>query len=82
MTHVAFRSRMQFLNPHISLVALQFLAMGSDLKLVSVDEEAPPCDDTGVKEALKKLGLPATPQGAKTALVMLNRWTSKQEEVR
>ena len=48
--------------------------MGSDLKLRRDDASAPPCDDVGVKEALKKLGLPVTPKGAKAALVMLNRW--------
>ncbi|GMI04923.1 hypothetical protein TrLO_g15142 [Triparma laevis f. longispina] len=62
------------------LSRMEFLAMGSDLKLRRDDVSAPPCDDVGVKEALKKLGLPVTPQGAKAALVMLNRWSEKKEE--
>ncbi|GMH84080.1 hypothetical protein TrVE_jg11169 [Triparma verrucosa] len=62
------------------LSRMEFLAMGSDLKLRRDDASAPPCDDVGVKEALKKLGLPVTPKGAKAALVMLNRWSEKKEE--
>jgi len=45
---------------------LETLAMGDDALDVG---------DVGIRETLKKMDLPVSPTGAKTALLKLNRWT-------